>query len=71
MSPLPAPEKVSMLFKLYCLVVMTVVAATYIIVLRYTRTVSSEKYFSTTAVFLTEVVKLIISLGMLSWYVFV
>ena len=60
-----------MLFKLYCLVVMTVVAATYIIVLRYTRTVSSEKYFSTTAVFLTEVVKLIISLGMLSWYVFV
>uniref|UniRef100_UPI00358E65EA CMP-sialic acid transporter isoform X2 n=1 Tax=Myxine glutinosa TaxID=7769 RepID=UPI00358E65EA len=64
-----APEKVSMLFKLYCLVVMTVVAATYIVVLRYTRTVSTDKYFSTTAVFLTEVVKLIISLGMLSWEV--
>ncbi|XP_069743468.1 CMP-sialic acid transporter isoform X2 [Narcine bancroftii] len=45
--------------------VMTVVAATYIVVLRYTRTVLTEMYFATTAVCVTEVLKLILSLGML------
>ncbi|XP_056284069.1 CMP-sialic acid transporter isoform X2 [Pseudoliparis swirei] len=45
---------------------MTVVAATYTVALRYTRISASELYFSTTAVCLTEVVKLILSLGMLS-----
>ncbi|XP_068609598.1 CMP-sialic acid transporter [Brachionichthys hirsutus] len=62
-----AGDNVSVLFKLYCLTVMTLVAATYTVALRYTRTVSSgDLYFSTTAVFITEVVKLILSLGMLT-----
>ncbi|XP_032876735.1 CMP-sialic acid transporter [Amblyraja radiata] len=61
-----ATENVSLLFKLYCLAVMTVVAATYIVVLRYTRTVLTEMYFATTAVCITEVLKLILSLGMLT-----
>uniref|UniRef100_A0A3Q3BAH5 Solute carrier family 35 member A1 n=1 Tax=Kryptolebias marmoratus TaxID=37003 RepID=A0A3Q3BAH5_KRYMA len=54
-------------FKLYCLSVMTLVAATYTVALRYTRTISTEDmYFSTTAVCLAEVVKLLVSLGMLT-----
>lgn len=62
-----ANEPVSVVFKLYCLSVMTLVAATYTVALRYTRTVSvGDLYFSTTAVCITEVIKLIISLGMLS-----
>ncbi|XP_062896428.1 CMP-sialic acid transporter isoform X1 [Mobula hypostoma] len=61
-----ATENVSLMFKLYCLTVMTVVAATYIIALRYTRTVLTEMYFATTAVCITEVLKLILSLGMLA-----
>ncbi|XP_028295516.1 CMP-sialic acid transporter isoform X2 [Gouania willdenowi] len=61
-----AGENVSVLFKVYCLVVMTLVAATYTVALRYTRTTSSgEMYFSTTAVCLAEVIKLFLSLGML------
>ncbi|KAM9355297.1 CMP-sialic acid transporter [Pholidichthys leucotaenia] len=61
-----AGENVSMAFKLYCLSVMTLVAATYTVALRYTRTtIMQDMYFSTTAVCVTEVVKLIISLGML------
>ncbi|KAF7230804.1 CMP-sialic acid transporter [Nothobranchius furzeri] len=60
-------ENVSLVFKLYCLTVMTLVAATYTVALRYTRTISSgDLYFSTTAVCLAEVVKLVISLGMLA-----
>ncbi|XP_034383528.1 CMP-sialic acid transporter [Cyclopterus lumpus] len=61
-----ADERVSVVFKMYCLTVMTVVAATYTVALRYTRIITSELYFSTTAVCLTEVIKLILSLGMLS-----
>lgn len=62
-----ANEPVSVVFKLYCLSVMTLVAATYTVALRYTRTISvGDLYFSTTAVCITEVIKLIISLGMLS-----
>lgn len=62
-----ASENVSVVFKLYCLTVMTLVAATYTVALRYTRTVSSgDLYFSTTAVCITEVIKLILSLGMLT-----
>ncbi|XP_054474430.1 CMP-sialic acid transporter [Anoplopoma fimbria] len=61
-----AVENASVFFKLYCLTVMTLVAATYTVALRYTRTISSDLYFSTTAVCLTEVIKLILSLGMLS-----
>ncbi|XP_051880148.1 CMP-sialic acid transporter [Pristis pectinata] len=61
-----ATENVSLMFKLYCLTVMTVVAATYIVVLRYTRTVLTEMYFATTAVCITEVLKLVLSLGMLT-----
>ncbi|KAF7657378.1 hypothetical protein LDENG_00028230 [Lucifuga dentata] len=62
-----ANEPVSLIFKLYCLSVMTLVAATYTVVLRYTRTIpSAELYFSTTAVCITEVIKLILSLGMLA-----
>ncbi|KAM8846742.1 CMP-sialic acid transporter isoform 1-T1 [Synchiropus picturatus] len=58
---------VGVMFKLYCLTVMTLVAATYTVALRYTRTMSSAGlYFSTTAVCLTEVIKLILSLGMLA-----
>lgn len=54
-------------FKLYCLAVMTLVAATYTVALRYTRTISSgDLYFSTTAVCATEVIKLILSMGMLA-----
>ncbi|XP_030637146.1 CMP-sialic acid transporter [Chanos chanos] len=60
-----ANEPVSIVFKLYCLTVMTLVAATYTVALRYTRTVSSDLYFSTTAVCITEVIKLILSVGML------
>lgn len=60
-------ESVSVVFKLYCLTVMTLVAAAYTVALRYTRTTSStDLYFSTTAVCITEVIKLILSLGMLS-----
>ncbi|XP_010881107.1 CMP-sialic acid transporter isoform X2 [Esox lucius] len=59
-------EPVSVVFKVYCLSVMTLVAATYTVVLRYTRTISSSTmYFSTTAVCVTEVIKLFLSLGML------
>ncbi|XP_041952133.1 CMP-sialic acid transporter isoform X1 [Alosa sapidissima] len=61
-----SPEPVSVLFKLYCLTVMTLVAAAYTVALRYTRTVSSDLYFSTTAVCLTEVIKLFLSIGMLA-----
>ncbi|KAJ8356070.1 hypothetical protein SKAU_G00188640 [Synaphobranchus kaupii] len=61
-----ASEPVSVVFKLYCLTVMTLVAATYTVALRYTRTVSSDLYFSTTAVCITEVIKLFLSLGMLA-----
>ncbi|XP_063299144.1 CMP-sialic acid transporter [Pelobates fuscus] len=61
-----AKENVSLLFKLYCLLVMTLVAATYTVVLRYTRTVTTEMYFSTTAVCLTEIIKLILSVGILA-----
>ncbi|KAG5846746.1 CMP-sialic acid transporter [Anguilla anguilla] len=61
-----ASEPVSVVFKLYCLSVMTLVAATYTVALRYTRTVSSDLYFSTTAVCITEVIKLFLSLGMLT-----
>uniref|UniRef100_A0A8B9KEB4 Solute carrier family 35 member A1 n=1 Tax=Astyanax mexicanus TaxID=7994 RepID=A0A8B9KEB4_ASTMX len=60
-------EPVSVVFKVYCLVVMTLVAAAYTVALRYTRTVSSsDLYFSTTAVCLTEIIKLFLSLGMLT-----
>ncbi|XP_040015944.1 CMP-sialic acid transporter isoform X2 [Gasterosteus aculeatus] len=61
-----ALEKVSVVFKVYCLTVMTLVAATYTVTLRYTRTVSSDMYFSTTAVCVSELIKLVLSLGMLS-----
>ncbi|XP_023666044.2 CMP-sialic acid transporter [Paramormyrops kingsleyae] len=61
-----ANEPVSLFFKLYCLTVMTLVAATYTVALRFTRTVSSDLYFSTTAVCVTEVIKLVLSLGMLA-----
>ncbi|XP_016379174.1 CMP-sialic acid transporter [Sinocyclocheilus rhinocerous] len=60
-----ASEPVSVVFKLYCLAVMTLIAAAYTVALRFTRTVSSDLYFSTTAVFLTELIKLLLSLGML------
>ncbi|XP_043074656.1 CMP-sialic acid transporter [Puntigrus tetrazona] len=58
-------EPVSVVFKLYCLTVMTLIAAAYTVALRFTRTVSTDLYFSTTAVFLTELIKLLLSLGML------
>lgn len=62
-----ANEPVSVVFKLYCLSVMTLVAAAYTVALRYTRTITSkEMYFSTTAVCITEVIKLFLSLGMLA-----
>ncbi|KAM4713289.1 CMP-sialic acid transporter [Anableps anableps] len=62
-----AVENVSVVFKLYCLAVMTLVAAAYTVALRYTRTISSKDlYFSTTAVCITEVIKLTLSLGMLA-----
>ncbi|XP_014733330.1 PREDICTED: CMP-sialic acid transporter [Sturnus vulgaris] len=62
----PPKENVSLLFKLYCLTVMTLVAATYTVALRYTRTVGTELYFSTTAVCVTEVIKLVLSVGILA-----
>uniref|UniRef100_A0A8V0XH86 Solute carrier family 35 member A1 n=1 Tax=Gallus gallus TaxID=9031 RepID=A0A8V0XH86_CHICK len=62
----PPKENVSLLFKLYCLTVMTLVAATYTVALRYTRTVGAELYFSTTAVCITEVIKLFLSVGILA-----
>ncbi|TRY84442.1 hypothetical protein DNTS_035809 [Danionella cerebrum] len=60
-----ANEPVSVFFKLYCLTVMTLIAATYTVALRYTRTVSSDLYHSTTAVCLAEVIKMVLSLFML------
>lgn len=59
-------ENVSLFFKFYCLTVMTFVAAAYIVALRYTRTTSAVLYFSTTAVCITEVIKLFLSLGILA-----
>ncbi|XP_063773006.1 CMP-sialic acid transporter [Pseudophryne corroboree] len=61
-----ARENVSLLFKLYCLLVMTLVAAAYTVALRYTRTVKTAMYFSTTAVCVTEVIKLLLSLLILA-----
>uniref|UniRef100_A0A8C5QVS5 Solute carrier family 35 member A1 n=1 Tax=Leptobrachium leishanense TaxID=445787 RepID=A0A8C5QVS5_9ANUR len=61
-----ANENVSLFFKLYCLLVMTLVAAAYTVVLRYTRTASTEMYFSTTAVCVTEVIKLLLSVAILA-----
>ncbi|KAI5630153.1 CMP-sialic acid transporter [Silurus asotus] len=55
----------SVLFKVYCLVVMTLVAAAYTVALRYTRTVQTDLYFSTTAVCLTEIIKLLLTLVLL------
>ncbi|XP_021247423.1 CMP-sialic acid transporter isoform X2 [Numida meleagris] len=62
----PPKENVSLLFKLYCLTVMTLVTATYTVALRYTRTAETELYFSTTAVCITEVIKLFLSVGILA-----
>ncbi|XP_042299201.1 CMP-sialic acid transporter isoform X2 [Sceloporus undulatus] len=62
----PQKENVGLLFKLYCLTVMTLVAATYTVALRYTRTTETVLYFSTTAVCITEVIKLFLSLGILT-----
>ncbi|NP_001411859.1 CMP-sialic acid transporter isoform 2 [Mus musculus] len=45
---------------------MTLVAAAYTVALRYTRTTAEELYFSTTAVCITEVIKLLISVGLLA-----
>lgn len=45
---------------------MTLVAAAYTVALRYTRTTNKELYFSTTAVCVTEVIKLLISVGLLA-----
>ncbi|XP_006975372.1 CMP-sialic acid transporter isoform X1 [Peromyscus maniculatus bairdii] len=61
-----ARENVSLFFKLFCLAVMTLVAAAYTVALRYTRTTNKELYFSTTAVCVTEVIKLLISVGLLA-----
>ncbi|XP_010795027.1 CMP-sialic acid transporter [Notothenia coriiceps] len=62
-----AVENVSAIFKMYCLTVMTMVAATYTVALRYTRTISTgDMYYATTAVCLAEVIKLVLSLGMLT-----
>ncbi|XP_075718240.1 CMP-sialic acid transporter [Rhinoderma darwinii] len=61
-----ARENVSLMFKLYCLLVMTLVAAAYTVALRYTRTVTTEMYFSTTAVCVAEVIKLLLSLVILT-----
>ncbi|KAK5879859.1 CMP-sialic acid transporter [Pseudochaenichthys georgianus] len=62
-----AVENVSAIFKMYCLTVMTMVAATYTVALRYTRTISTgDMYYATTAVCLAEVIKLVMSLGMLT-----
>uniref|UniRef100_A0A2K5IKJ4 Uncharacterized protein n=1 Tax=Colobus angolensis palliatus TaxID=336983 RepID=A0A2K5IKJ4_COLAP len=46
---------------------MTVTAAAYTIALRYTRTSDKELYFSTTAVCITEVIKLLLSVGILHY----
>ncbi|XP_053877388.1 CMP-sialic acid transporter [Malaclemys terrapin pileata] len=62
----PPKENVSLLFKLYCLTVMTLVAATYTVALRYTRIAETELYFATTAVCITEVIKLFLSVGILA-----
>ncbi|XP_063168374.1 CMP-sialic acid transporter [Candoia aspera] len=62
----PPKENVSLLFKLYCLTVMTLVAATYTVALRYTRTTTGILYFTSTAVCITEVIKLFLSLGILA-----
>lgn len=59
-------ENVTLLFKLYCLTVMTLVAAAYTIALRYTRTADKDLYFSSTAVCITEVIKLFLSVGILA-----
>ncbi|KAE8602970.1 hypothetical protein XENTR_v10014188 [Xenopus tropicalis] len=61
-----AKENVSLPFKLYCLLVMTLIAAAYTVVLRYTRTATKEMYFSTTAVCITEVIKLLLSVCILA-----
>ncbi|XP_073531783.1 CMP-sialic acid transporter [Phyllobates terribilis] len=61
-----ARENVSLIFKLYCLLVMTLVAAAYTVAMRYTRTVTTDMYFSTTAVCVAEVIKLLLSLLILA-----
>lgn len=52
--------------KLYCLTVMPLVAAAYTIALRYTRMSDKELYFSTTAVCITEVIKLLLHVEILA-----
>ncbi|XP_053314580.1 CMP-sialic acid transporter [Spea bombifrons] len=61
-----AKENVGLIFKMYCLLVMTLVAAAYTVLLRYTRTVTTAMYFSTTAVCVTEVIKLLLSVAILA-----
>ncbi|KAM5257307.1 CMP-sialic acid transporter isoform 3-T3 [Ctenodactylus gundi] len=45
---------------------MTLVAAAYTVALRYTRITDGDLYFSTTAVCITEVIKLFLSVGLLA-----
>uniref|UniRef100_A0A8D0G544 Solute carrier family 35 member A1 n=1 Tax=Sphenodon punctatus TaxID=8508 RepID=A0A8D0G544_SPHPU len=59
-------KNVGLIFKLYCLTVMTLVAAKYTVALRYTRTSETTLYFSSTAVCITEVIKLFLSVGILA-----
>ncbi|CAH1274280.1 SLC35A1 [Branchiostoma lanceolatum] len=58
-------EGASVVFKLYCLAVLTVMAASYTVLMRYTRTVEGVRYYSTTTVFVTECAKMFFTLCIL------
>ncbi|XP_071796482.1 CMP-sialic acid transporter-like [Asterias amurensis] len=60
-----ANEGVSLGFKIYILLVLTLNATGYILLIRYTRSQSGPLYSSTTTVLLTEISKLLISLLLL------
>ena len=53
--------------KYISLLVLVIQNSSLVLLLRYSRTVSGEQYISSTAVFLTEVVKIACSIGLLHY----
>ncbi|XP_033123777.1 CMP-sialic acid transporter-like [Anneissia japonica] len=58
-------DDVTLAFKLYILMVLTINGTGYILLVRYTRSREGPMYYSTTTVMLTEISKLLISLMIL------
>ena len=59
------PKGTSLRLKTLCLISITLVTTANVVVLRYTRTGPGKKYSGTSAVFLTEILKFLISISLL------